>query len=753
MTGATRGETDRTRLIVASVRLPVSVHSAEHGWDVRSTAGGLATVLGSLARHAAFVWIGWPGGVVPPPARRGVEDSVLAAQPGSVPLFLDQDEIRQFYGDFSNQLLWPLFHHLPQSVEFEPRSWACYRRVNERFADAIAAQARPTDIVWVHDYHLCLVPELLRQKGLTCPIGFFLHIPFPSWDAYRTLPVREEILRGMLGADVLGFHCYGYIDEFRRACLRILDLNSEPDAVHLPSHTVHLEELPIGIDAERVGALAQSEDCQAALSGLRQRFAGCRIVLGVDRLDPAKGLPQKLLAFEQLLEERPQWRERVVLIQVAAPSRTELVDYQSLKRSVDEVVGRINGRFGTPGWTPVVYINRSSPLEQLVPLYRLADALFVASLRDGMNVVSLEYVAARRLTPGALLLSEFTGAASYLPGATLINPHDRVGMAAALARTLESPPSRRAFDEMTQFVSTNTSASWARHFVQRLVATRSSKQALHQRITRLTGVLRSADHPLLLLSYDGTLRSYVPAVFSEAEPGARLKTILRQLAEGARVYVLSGRPAEQMQAWLGELPIGLVCEHGLSIRHPGMEWLPTAEVDHAVLKAEVRPALERFCEETPGSAIEEKTGSIAWHYRGVDPAVREWRSRRVVQFLRDRLAGTGYAVISGKHVLEVRHTALSQSAAVRCILHRHSDAELVFAAGTEPADSELLEAVELLGRARAVACRVGSPRGACYVNTCEELVETLEELGQRWTCDSEIGAEDPDRALAARTQQ
>jgi trehalose 6-phosphate synthase/phosphatase len=716
------------RIIVASMRLPVVAQASAEGWQVRPSPGGLATVLRQLAAERPFTWIGWPGAAVTPAERAEVDRRTAALYPHAIPVHLDEGEVQAFYNRACNQLLWPLFHHVPQPMAFDEAAWAQYRAINERFADAIAAQARAQDLVWVHDYQLCLVPRLLRERGLTCPIGFFLHTSFPSWEMLRTLPARAELLQGMLGADLLGFHNYQYIDEFRRACLRLLDQDSDPESVPLPTHTARLAALPIGIDVEQIRGLAQSTQTESELAGLRQRFAGQRVVLGVDRLDATKGLPQKLLAFERLLQQKPEWRGKAVLIQVAAPSRTDVPEYQALGREIDEIVGRINGRHGTATWTPVVYINQSASLQQLTALYQLADVLFVASLRDGMNVVCLEYVAARGSRAGTVLLSELAGAASYLSGARLVNPCDGGGMAQVLGEALEVPSSGPAFQQMVEFVTTHTAAIWSQRFLAQLEQTRADRRAQRVRINRLEEKLALGERPLFLLSYDGTLRSHI-RIPADAAPTARLVRTLRGLAARGRVYILSGRSRQQLEQWFGSLPVGLVCEHGLDIKEPDCSWDTLPSESDPLLAGEIRNVLAAYTDRTPGSTIEQKTASLAWHCRDVDPVLRPWRAKELETELRHRLQGTSYGVVTGACVLEVRSSEYSQGAATRRILASHPNADLVFAAGSNPADDELLETAA--DDPRSMVCHVGSRRGDCFVETCDELVDALARVATR----------------------
>lgn len=724
-----------SRLLVASVRLPVSLHRRDHAWAVAPSPGGLATALRSVAERRAFTWLGWPGAHVPPAERDAVRARLATA--GAVPIFLGKREFAGFYEQFSNRLIWPLFHNLPERLHYDRAAWRHYRQVNARFADAIAEQARPGDTIWVHDYQLALVPQMLRERKVAGPIGFFLHIPFPSAETYRTLPVREEVLRGMLGADLVGFHTYEYVSHFRSACLRVLGVDSEPETVYLPSHSAQLGVLPIGIDPDEIARLRDTVEAREELERLRRRFAGKKLVVGVDRLDYTKGIPQKLLAFEELLAANPRLRGKVVLIQVAAPSRTGVAEYQELKREVDELVGRINGRFGATDDVPVVYINRNLSRARLTALYRAADVALVTPVRDGMNLVCLEYVAARGDDPGELVLSEFAGAAACLSGARLVNPHNPEHVAEVLAAALDAVPDRTAFEHMTEFVYTNTSAAWAERFLRRLEARYEELHAGVQRLDVAKLDARSTDtrghRPLVLLDYDGTLQPHA-SVPSAAAPTRRVRDTLAALAELATVYVVSGRPADVLDAWLGDLPIGLVCEHGLNVRPPGGRWPEVPHIDRDVLESVVRPVLRDFVDRTPGSKIEDKRASLAWHYRAADPKLGAWRAHELLALLEERLRGEEFSVLVGSRVVEIRHREISKGRVAARLLDGVAREALVVCAGNDRTDEEMFDAVLRSGHERVIVCHVEGRNTIApyFVETPAELLDQLGVLIDRW---------------------
>ena len=698
-----------SRLIVASTRLPITLTRSDAGWQVTPSAGGLVTALSSVREQRKFTWLGWPGAFVDQHDRKEVTQRL--AQAGASPVFIDEENMEGFYEGFSNDMLWPLFHNLTERSTFNRDHWISYRAVNQMYADAIQKVARPGDVIWVHDYQLCLVPQMLREKGLGCPVGFFLHIPFPPADVYRTLPVAEEILRGLLGADVIGFHAYEYVSHFRTAALRVLGIDSDTKYLPLQSRRVHLEVLPIGIDPGEVQAMLQTAQARKEQTDVERTYAGKRIVVGVDRLDYTKGIPQKLIAFEEMLQRHPEWRESVVLVQVAAPTRTAVEEYQQLKREVDELVGRINGKFSTPSHTPVVYVNQGVERARLMGLYRAAQIALVTPVRDGMNLVALEYVAARKGLGGTLILSEFCGAAHCLPGSKLVNPFNSSQVATVLAESLEDDaPHLESFAHMEKFIDENTSMRWSELFLEKLEKFSGDRSAAAQplrvRNAPVRQMIERAKRPLVLLDYDGTLRSYVINP-SEAVPSERILNVLRRLSTVCQVYVVSGRDGATLERWLGHLDIGLVCEHGLAIKLP--DWQGRRNVSGSALTRLIKPLFDEFVQRTPGSTIEVKQAAIAWHWRAAEPEYSLFQSKELITRLEDLLKRRPYKVLRGNRVIEVRHEHVTKGSAVGHLLERHPKSDFVFCAGDDRTDEDMMRAIPAEFLKKTVRCWVGAP--------------------------------------------
>lgn len=718
------------KLIVAALRLPVTMSRKEGGWVATPSGGGLVTGLKAVAGTRPFVWIGWPGNFIPEQNREAVSAEI--ARHGGVPVYLTRAEAEGFYGEFSNRAVWPLFHGLVDRVRFDQDAWQTYVKVNQMYADEICRQAEPDDLIWVHDYQLCLVPEMLRERGLTCPVGFFLHVPFPSSEMYRTLPVREQLLKGLLGADLLGFHAYEYVAHFRKACLRVLGVESQPELMRIGSRDVSLTVQPIGIDPEHSERMAQTPEAREELARLLETYRGKKIILGVERLDYTKGIPQKFLAYEAFLRAYPEWREKVVLIQVAAPSRLAVDEYRRLKREVDELVGRINGQFGASTHTPIVYISQSLPQSRLAGMYLAADVALITPVRDGMNLVALEYVATRGPQGGMLILSEFAGAANLLSGARLVSPYDISQVAEMIRECLEETPTAESTNHMLEFVRENTSTYWAKSFLDRLqVAARDPKPtAKRLRVAQppVLDVLSGARRPLVLLDYDGTLRGYERKP-NNASPTAAIRTTLAQLAELATVYIVSGRDGATLESWLGDLPIGLVCEHGFATRPLGKGWEESDLVNLSGL-SDVEQIFREFCRRTPGSIVETKRSSVAWHYRSADPEYGAFQAAALLAVLDDMLKNRPYQVLRGNRVLEVRHQGISKGIAATALMQRHADADTLFCAGDDRTDEDMMEAVSRFWPNRAITCWVGlrSLHADYWVESSDALLDELRQM-------------------------
>ena len=717
------------RLVIVSNRLPITVSDGADGLEIQRSPGGLATGLAGPHDTGDGRWIGWAGLATNPgdELRARLERELEPLR--LIPVPLTADELQRYYEGYSNQVVWPLFHHLGEQVPLQVMDWAAYRDVNERFADAVAAEYRAGDRIWVHDYQLMLVPAMIRQRLPDARIGFFLHIPFPASEIFRTLPQRGDILEGLLGADLIGFHTGAYLRHFCTAVTQILGIEPAIDRIEWKGRRVRLGAFPMGVDATRLAAAAEAPHIRERAAELRGE-SPVRLLVGIDRLDYTKGIPRRLLAYEELLARHPELHERVRLVQVSVPSRTGVDAYQEFRQMVDGMVGRIQGRFGTARWMPVHYIYRNLEEDDLLTLYRAADALLVTPIRDGMNLVAKEFVAARTDGDGVLILSEFAGAATELAEALQVNPFDIEGTADAIARGLEMPEDERRarMAALRRRVTTHDIHHWVRRFLQRLdeagghVDLGPSDPPPASLIDRLAGAPTLA----LLLDYDGTL---VPIARTPdlAKPDRRLLALLERLARrpGTEVHVVSGRSRETLERWLGALPVSLHAEHGLWSRLPGEGWV-AAEVGTVAWRRPVLAMLEDATDRTPGALVEAKTVGYAWHYRAADAEFGEAQANELRVHLSQLLSNAPVEVLAGHKVIEIRPQGITKGR-IAAMLRQSGRPDEIVAIGDDATDEDLFAA--LPGAAVTIRVGSGTTRARYRLPGVPEVRALLESLG------------------------
>ncbi len=688
-------EASGDRLIVVSNRLPVSLEKQDEGWNVKRSSGGLATAMDPILREHGGIWIGWSGA----PDQTPEAAELLRTEHGCEPVDLPADIAELFYEGYSNQALWPLFHSYPDRFRFSPDAWAAYQEANRRFCEAVVRHYRPGDRIWVHDYHLMLLPGLLREQLPEAPVGFFLHIPFPASDVFSLLPRGDEVLRGVLGADLVAFHTHFHMQHFRRSVRRLLGVESKVDRLDVRGREVQLRALPIGIAPDEFLGLLDDPATVTQLEALRQTYSGRRLIVSVDRLDYTKGLPERLRTFRRLLISRPELRETVVLFQVAVPSRENIDTYKDLTDEVHQLVSEINGKFGTATWTPVVYIHRGISRPELVALYNFADVGWVSPLRDGMNLVAKEYIACKSEHDGVLVLSSFAGAAAEMGEALLVNPYDEELTAEALVQALEMPADERRnrMAELHRRVVRNDVFAWGERFLSTLdeATQRRSQPAAESKCTdlpeaELIAAFRGARRRTLLLDYDGTLVPFADRP-QDAAPDAQLRNLLSALAgqDGTQVILLSGRKSADLENWFGNVPgLGLAAEHGARWRAPGEEaWNGAAAA--AEWKRTVRPILEHFTDRTPGSCVEEKEFALVWHYRMAEPEFGDWLATELTAMLEGMLAETELRAYRGNKIVEVKPMSANKGAFAASYVLGHDGADFILAVGDDRTDEDM----------------------------------------------------------------
>ncbi|MBI2484041.1 bifunctional alpha,alpha-trehalose-phosphate synthase (UDP-forming)/trehalose-phosphatase [Candidatus Uhrbacteria bacterium] len=697
----------RRKLIIVSWRLPHTITFRKGELLVSESPGGLASALASFLPHLGqaskeideYVWVGCPGIAVSPARERKVR-ARLTRDYRAVPVFLSAQDINAFYNGFCNRTLWPLFHYFPSYTVLSDEYWKAYEHVQRAFCKTVADLANPNDLIWVHDFQLMLLPHMLRQKLPRNAIGFFLHIPFPSFEVFQILPNswRIALIKGMLGADIVGFHTHDYAKYFLKSALRTLGYEHELGMLEVDGRKVKVDNFPLGIDFDKFAAAGDKLSVQRAFRDL-EMLDRLRVIASIDRLDYTKGILNRLKGYHQFLETHPAWRGKVVLILVVVPSRVKVDQYHAMKRELDELVGNINGAYGTLHWTPIRYQYAQLAFPALTALYQRSDVALVTPLRDGMNLVAKEYLACHAGRTGVLILSEMTGSAKELGEAVIVNPYHVGNIADALERALLMPKREqiRRNDMMIRRLQRYDVVAWGKDFITTLLSTRQRRTV---QVHPFSASIRSAmieqwkrsRRRLIFFDYDGTV---TPIVASPplAAPNGHLKALLRRLCalQGCTVVLVSGRAKENLESWFGALKISLVAEHGMWIREPGKEWIQTVQAAPE-WKEHLVPLLEMYTNRLPGSFVETKDYSLAWHYRNADAELGVRRAKELTDDLVNYIANQDIQVLQGKKVIELRIKGATKGMAARHWIGRGTY-DFILAAGDDETDEDLFTAL------------------------------------------------------------
>ncbi|MBN2289059.1 MAG: bifunctional alpha,alpha-trehalose-phosphate synthase (UDP-forming)/trehalose-phosphatase [Candidatus Glassbacteria bacterium] len=722
-------------LMLVSNRLPVSIERRKGELQFRPSVGGLATGLASFYKSYESRWIGWSG--IPldsiTEAEREHIAKVLKRDYNSHPIFFTQKEVKNFYNGFCNKTIWPMLLYFTEHVVYDKIFWESYKHVNRLFCNAVIKNAREDEVIWIHDYHLMLLPGMIREKRPDSRIGFFLHTSFPSFEIFRLLPWRSEILKGVLGADLIGFHTYDYVRHFLSSVQRLLGHDCTLGKINTGERIIKVDTFPIGIDYKRFSQSTWDVNVQKEKNKWKKKLFGKKIILSVDRVDYTKGIPRRLEAISMFLEKYPEYRKKIIYILLAVPSREQLGQYKLLKKQIDELVGNINGKYGSIEWTPVLYLHRSLPFHQLVALYNTAHVAMVTSFRDGMNLVAKEYLASKPDGRGVLILSETVGAAKELGEAVIVNPNNIEEMVEALKTALTMPEKEQVKRNrvMQRRLEHYNIVRWAEEFIKRLHASKEYQRRMQAKVmTReirkeLVGKYRKSTRRLFLLDYDGTLVPF----FGKPEEAVPSRDLLKMLARLAgdpqnELVLISGRDKDTMQKWFGELNIAMSAEHGAWIKNSSGEWEIISTLD-THWKNEVRPVLELFEDRTPGSQLEEKQFSLAWHYRRVDSELGLQRVIELVDDLSDFSEAYNLQVKHGDKTVELKNGDINKGrAAMHWVARNRWD--LIVAIGDQWTDEDLFDVLP----EEACSIKVGlSPSQAKYsLESPKEVRQLLKEL-------------------------
>lgn len=721
--------------IIVSNRLPVSVAKVDGKLVFSQSPGGLAKAMSSLKTDANHIWIGWPG-ISSDQLTSDEKKTIITKlkKYSCYPVFLTDAQVKNFYEGYANDTIWPLFHYFQSLAQFSRDYWPAYQEVNKVFYKAVIAHASPRTTVWIHDYHFMLLPQLIRNKLPESAICFFLHIPFPSFEVFRVLPNRRALLEGLLGADLVGFHTYDYAQYFQNSVRRTLGYEVQYGNIMVGDRVVSADAFPIGIDYTKFTDALHDPAVAVEVDVLKDHYRDKKIILSVDRLDYSKGIPNRLRAFEEFLQQNPEYHKKVSLVVIAVPSRTEVQAYKDLRETIEQMVSRINGTYATVDWTPISYQFKNIPFEQLVALYKKADVALVTPLRDGMNLVAKEYIACKQEESGVLVLSEFTGAADELQEAILINPNNLDHIVGAIKQALSMPEKQRKqrLIVMQNRISQYTIQRWSQDMMEQLAQTKNVQKKRNSKLLSMSdkreivSAFRKAKRKALFLDYDGSLVELIDSPDPlKAIPSEAMMEMLRRFANlpDTSLFIISGRTKSALQNWFADLPVTLIAEHGSWIRQK-QKWVQKQHL-FGRYRNQLRTTLQHFMERTPGAFVEEKEFSLVWHYRNVSPELAYARNASLRHELNTILLDDSeVGVFSGNKIIEIKPRSIRKSTIVTELLH-DKPFDFVLCAGDDYTDEDMFQALP-----NAYTLKVGyDETSARYqVSSVERLRVLLEML-------------------------
>jgi len=708
------------KVYIISNRLPFKIVKKGNKLSIERSEGGLATGLSSLENSFEKHWIGWPGICFDNESDKQ-EITTELKKMNIHPVFLTKEQIRNYYEGYSNSTLWPLCHYFFVYTLHKDHFWTAYKEVNQLFHNQVINLITSEDIVWVHDYQLMLLPGMIRQTLPDATIGYFHHIPFPSYELFRILPQRDEILTGLLGADFIAFHTHSYMRHFMNALDNVLRVEFTLDEIHFFNRVIRVNALPMGINYKLYHDTSLNENTRKNIIKINKYYKGCKLIFSVDRLDYSKGILQRLSAFSSFLEHHPEYHGKVVFIMQVIPSRDCVGSYAKLKGVINEAVSAINGKYSTLNWAPIRYLYHTLSFAQLSAMYYLADVMMVNSLRDGMNLVAKEYVATKRGNKGVLILSELAGSSVELKEALIVNPNDLAQVEQSLLKSLEMPIEEqlnRIF-EMQAILSKQTVNKWASNFIDELCNAHEKNQNLSNKLISsyicrsIETKYHSAHKRLIILDYDGTLVA-IKKRPEEAMPTEQLLSTLRDLSLDPfnHLVINSGRDYKTLESWLGKLPISIAAEHGAFFKEDGV-WH-----NHLLKKCwddKLLGIFNKFVDKTPGSHLEVKTAAIAWHYREVDTWFGNLRCEQLQKSLFSFCLKYNLQIVHGNKVLEIKPANYSKGTEVKRLLDKDSY-DFILAIGDDTTDEDMFSALP----SNAFSVKIGAASELATYNLSEQ---------------------------------
>lgn len=725
--------------IVVSNRLPFSYDSNKN--KLVSSSGGLVTALKGIKSKSPIQWIGAIQNNIPPSVVSQIKD-INEFQMRYTPIEVNEDLYNSYYNDFCNDVLWPLFHYETEMLKYTNEAWESYYQVNKLFADKILEVATENDLIWIHDFHLFLVSGLLKEANPKLKVGFFLHIPFPTSEIYRHLPVRNEILQSLVQADLIGFHDYSYLRHFTSSVYNVLGVTSSLLTISHNNHKTNLGVFPVSIDTQDFIDQAESDKTKESIKNFHLKDGNHIRILGIDRLDYSKGIELKFLAFKKLLTDFPEMRGKVKFFQVAIPSRTDVIEYKKLKENIDQLISEINGEFSTPNYIPIQYMFNTVPFNDLMALYRTSNVLFVGSKRDGMNLVSLEYIVTQDpKNPGVVVLSEFAGAISTLSHVLKINPWDISETSTTLykAITMKKEERIKKHKTMYKYLKSYTANKWATFFmkeldekVKNMKIQKTSNLTIQHNFIELSNKIRNKKI-VLMIDYDGTLSPIVDDP-NDAILSIETMSILDELKSKHEVIIVTGRPVNFIKDRFPSDNFEIAAEHGgIFFSQNDKQWHTLVNSGKEIWYNEALQIMDDYSQRTPESFIEKKDYSLSWHYRKSPQSFATFQSRKLLCDLESGLANFPVNFIQGKKIIEVKSIEANKGVFANWyydnIFSELSDkkCETIFIAiGDDRTDEDLFSAINKHG----ITIKVGEEdTSAMYrLNSQEEVNPFLKNL-------------------------
>jgi len=733
-----------SRIIFVSNLLPYKIQVRKKSVRLTPRIGGFSSGLKKFYEENHSAWLGATGidnSKLNSPEKERVNDEL--SKLNCYPIYLGKKEKEKYLEGYSNSTIWPVFHYFSEHSSYRQQDWDIYQKVNERYFEKLVEIIKEGDRIWIHDFHLMLLPKMLRERFPEISIGFFFHIPFPSFEVFRLLPHRIEILEGLLGSDLIGFHTYDYERHFLSSVRRLLGLDTYFNQIRYDKRVLKVDNFPMGIDFDKYNNRATEllketpEDLKCFRNEIEKHIrhdGQNKIILSIDWLDYTKGLVNRLKTFRTFLKDYPEYHSKVSLLFYVTPPNESISEFQKIKSELDEQVGRINSEFGAINWTPIYYFYTELNLDEIIEVFLSSDVAMITPFRDGLNLIAKEYLASRPDKKGALVISETAGSSKELGEAIIVNPNNRHEVADAIHKALSMPENEKIEmnTALRRRLSNYTESKWAADFVDALESVKKLQEYnLTRKINRkITDAIieryQNTRKRKIFLDYDGTLQGFFKDP-QDAMPDKELYDIIKNLTadESNQVTIISGRDKETLSSWFdGDWRLNFIAEHGVWYRQTEGDWKMMEAINKDWMEI-IRPTLNFYVDRTPRSFIEEKNYSLVWHYRDADPDLGIQRSLELKDELQSLVTNLNLEIMDGDKVIEIKNSGINKGRAAQSRMG-NKEYDFIMAMGDDWTDEFTFEAMP----ESAITIKVGtkSTRAKYYVENYKNIREILKKL-------------------------